>query len=225
MQNWKISPSDLTFLWDECKRCFYLKVRHNFRRPGMPFPKIFTKIDLLMKDIYLGHSTKKISPDLPEGKTIMTGRWVTSEPIHAKDGQNTAYIQGIFDTVVQFEDGSYGVVDFKTSEAKQEHVEFYGRQLQAYAFALQHPAPGKLHLSPVSRLGLLYFQPRDMTEIPADALSLNGPTKWVDIPPDEVRFMDFMQEVLDMLSQPEPPAANPKCAFCAYRDAARNTDF
>jgi CRISPR/Cas system-associated exonuclease Cas4 (RecB family) len=225
MENWKLSPSDLTFLWDECKRCFYLKVRQNFRRPRMPFPKIFSKIDLLMKDIYLEHSTKKISPDLPEGKTIMTGRWVTSEPIQAPDGVNSAYIQGIFDTVVRFEDDTYGVVDFKTSEAKEEHIQFYGRQLQAYAYALEHTAPGKLHLSPVSRLGLLYFEPNAMLENSPAELDLRGATKWVEIQPDESAFLDFIQEVLALLSQPEPPQANPKCTFCAYRDASRNTGF
>ena len=225
MQNWKLSPSDLTFLWDECKRCFYLKVKHNFRRPGLPFPKIFSKIDLLMKDIYLGHSTKKLSPNLPEGKTIMSGRWVTSAPIPAADGKHASYIQGIFDTVVQFDDGTYGVIDFKTSQAKMEHVEFYGRQLMAYAYALEHPAPGKLHLGPVSRLGLLYFEPQDMLETPPNQLDLLGPTKWVEIAPDEGRFLEFIGVVNDMLSQPEPPAANPKCAFCTYRDASRNTDF
>jgi hypothetical protein len=225
MENWKLSPSDLTFLWDECPRCFYLKVRHNFKRPAMPFPKIFSRIDLLMKDIYLGHSTKKISPELPEGKILMTGRWVTSEPIPAADGLNACYIQGIFDTVVQFEDGSYGVVDFKTSEAKEEHIIFYGRQLQAYAFALAHPAPGKLQLSPVSKLGLLYFEPQHLDEVPPDGLSLIGPTKWVEIPQDENAFLDFIRLVSDLLSQPQPPAANPDCAFCAYREEARNTAF
>lgn len=225
MENWKLSPSDLTFLWDECPRCFYLKVRHNFKRPAMPFPKIFSRIDLLMKDIYLGHSTKKISPELPEGKILMTGRWVTSELIPAADGFNACYIQGIFDTVVQFEDGSYGVVDFKTSEAKEEHIGFYGRQLQAYAFALAHPAPGKLHLRPVSKLGLLYFEPQHLDEAPPDRLSLIGPTKWVEIPQDENAFLDFIRRVGDLLSQPQPPAANPECAFCAYREQARNTAF
>ncbi len=225
MENWKISPSDLTFLWDECPRCFYLKVRHKFRRPALPFPKIFTKIDLLMKDIYLGQSTQKISPLLPPGQTIMSGRWVTSAPIAAADGENSAYIRGIFDTVVQFEDGSYGVVDFKTSEAREEHVEFYGRQLSAYAYALTHPALGKLRLSPVSKLGLLYFEPQSLTETAPDGLSLNGPARWVEIPLDETRFVTFMQTVLSLLSLPEPPPANPDCAFCAYREAARNTLF
>lgn len=178
-----------------------------------------------MKDIYLEHSTKKISPELPEGKTIMTGRWVTSEPIPSRDGKNSAYIRGIFDTVVRFDDGTYGVVDFKTSEAKKEHIGFYGRQLQAYAYALEHPAPGKLHLSPVSRLGLLYFEPNAMLENSADKLDLRGATKWVEIEQNESAFLAFIQEVLTLLSQPEPPKANPKCGFCAYRDAARNTEF
>ncbi len=155
----------------------------------------------------------------------MSGRWVTSAPIVAPDGENTAYIQGIFDTVVQFEDGSYGVVDFKTSEAREEHVEFYGRQLSAYAYALTHPAPGKLHLSPVTKLGLLYFEPQDLVETTQDGLSLNGPTRWVEIPVDEERFENFMRAVLALLSLPEPPLANPECAFCAYRAASRNVPF
>jgi CRISPR/Cas system-associated exonuclease Cas4 (RecB family) len=178
-----------------------------------------------MKDIYLGYSTQKLSPLLPPGKTIMSGRWVTSAPITGVDGEHSAYIQGIFDTVVQFEDGSYGVVDFKTSEAREEHIEFYGRQLAAYAYALTHPAPGKLHLSPVSKLGLLYFEPQAMAETASSGLSLSGPARWVEIPVDEARFENFMRMVLALLSLPEPPPANPDCAFCAYREAARNVPF
>ena len=28
----KLSPSDFGFLYDECKRCFYLKVKHNYTK-------------------------------------------------------------------------------------------------------------------------------------------------------------------------------------------------
>jgi hypothetical protein len=48
-QNWKLSPSDFAFLWEECQRCFYLKVVRQFYRPWSPMPKIFTKIDGIMK--------------------------------------------------------------------------------------------------------------------------------------------------------------------------------
>ena len=54
MNNWKLSPSDFVFLYEECKRCFYLKVARDYQRPRGPFPKIFTIIDGLMKDFFDG---------------------------------------------------------------------------------------------------------------------------------------------------------------------------
>ena len=225
MPLWKLSPSDLTFLWDECSRCFYLKVRQQFGRPSMPFPKIFTRIDLLMKDVYQGRSTRAFSSVLPEGRIIMSGRWVTSEPIRRTASGSEAYIMGIFDTVVQFEDQSYGVVDFKTTEVKESHVAFYGRQLNAYAYALAHPAPGKLGLQPVSRLGLLCFDPRNMADNQDGGLTMAGPVTWVDVPCDEAGFLAFLDEVLALLDEPAPPPANPDCPFCSYREAARTTGF
>ncbi len=224
-ENWKLSPSDLTFLWDECKRCFYLKVRQNFKRPAAPFPKVFSTIDLLMKDIYLGELTKKISPDLPEGKSFMSGRWVTSEPATFGDHTSTTYLSGIFDTLVMFADATYGIVDFKTTKPSPGQIAFYSRQLHAYAYALEHPAPGKLSFNPITRLGLLCFNPSKMDEAPAGKLNLSGPATWVECPLDYPGFESFMDEVLTLLEQPNIPDANPECAFCAYRDAARITDF
>ena len=63
----KLSPSDLTFLFDDCKRCFYEKVKNNNPRPSTPFPKMFNTIDNLMKLHYEGKSTKEISRELEEG--------------------------------------------------------------------------------------------------------------------------------------------------------------
>ena len=64
---YKISPSDLTFSWDGCKYCFYLKVKHNIVLRG-PFPGMFTKMANLTSEFYLGKlPTSEISPDLPPG--------------------------------------------------------------------------------------------------------------------------------------------------------------
>ena len=224
-ENWKLGPSDLTFLWDECKRCFYLKIRHNFKRPAAPFPKIFGTIDLLMKDIYLGQSTKMISSDFPDGKSIMSGRWVTSEPCGFGFHENTCYISGIFDTLVQFDNGSYGIVDFKTTKPNPRQVPFYSRQLHAYAYALENPAPGKLSYQPIERLGLLCFNPSRMHKDPPTSLNLSGPATWVECPLDKAGFLNFMEEVLTLLEQSKPPEPNPECPFCAYRASARTTDF
>ena len=54
VHNWKLSPSDFAFLWEECRRCFYLKVVSDFKRPSTPMPKIFTTIDQLMKQRFAG---------------------------------------------------------------------------------------------------------------------------------------------------------------------------
>jgi len=225
MRHFTISPSDLTFLWNECKRCFYLKLRHDFRRPASPFPKIFSTIDLYMKDIYLNQSTKKICAQLPEGKAIMSGRWVASEPIHFEGSPNTCSIRGIFDTLVQFEDGSYGIIDFKTTRVNEAHIAFYSRQLQAYAYALEHPAPGKARFAPVTRLGLLCFDPAGMQEEPPAQLNLIGPATWQEIPLDENAFLQVLAEVMQLLDQPQPPEAGENCAFREYRRAARATEF
>lgn len=225
MSTYVLSPSDLTFLWDECKRCFYLKVRQNFRRPSAPFPKIFNQIDRLMKDVYLGKSTRKMTDQLPEGEAILSGRWVTSSPIRLSNHYITCSIRGLFDTAVRFEDGTYGIVDFKTTTVREEHVAFYSRQLWAYAYALEHPLPGKLHISPITRMGLLCFDPQEMVEALEGKLGLIGPAAWVECPRDEAAFLAFIDEVMELLELPEAPEAGLECEYCAYRNASRATGF
>ena len=155
---YKLSPSDLTFLWDGCKHCFYLKVKHNIVYRG-GFPSIFGKMANLTSDFYQDKPTSEISPNLPTGRMKFKEKYVKSRPIAVPGLSAQAFIRGRFDAVIEFEDGSYGVVDYKTSEAKDEHAAFYSRQLSAYAYALEHPAPKALKLSPISRLGLYVITP------------------------------------------------------------------
>ena len=158
MKSIKISPSDLTFLWDECPRCFYLKVALGISRPPTAFPKIFNRIDLLMKRLFEGSDTAELYPGLPAGHVLFGERRVESQPLPLA-GTIPAFLSGKFDSVVAFDDGSYGVVDFKTSAPNPKQIPFYSRQLHAYAYALEHAAPGKLTLAPITRLGLLVVEP------------------------------------------------------------------
>jgi hypothetical protein len=161
-KSWKLSPSELTFLWDEFPRCFYLKVVHNISRPATPMPKIFNRIDKLMKDYFQGKSTHEIYAELPEGIVSLGERWVVSEEIQIPGYASIVYFRGKCDSIIEFSDGSIGIADFKTSEPKKEHVEFYSRQLHAYAYSLEHPAPGALSLKPISVMGLLSVDPYEM---------------------------------------------------------------
>ena len=161
-RNWKLSPSDLTFLWEECPRCFYQKVALGQPRPRSPMPSIFNKIDSLEKAYFAGLRTETITPALPPGVIELGDKWVESRPIIVPGHNDTCFIRGRFDVVARFEDGSYGIIDFKTSTARDTNVPFYSRQLHAYAFALEQAAPGKLKLAPVSTMGLLCIDPVEM---------------------------------------------------------------
>jgi hypothetical protein len=222
---YKLSPSDLTFLWDECQRCFYLKVVHKFNRPTMAFPKIFTLIDQLMKDFFYELPAQEISQDLPPGKVAYSGKWVNSNPISFPHHEASCYIRGIFDTVLEFADGTYAIVDFKTTQPKAEHINFYTRQLHGYAYSLENPGPGNFSLKPISKMGLLCVEPVKMNRTKEGKLAYEGDVTWLECPKDDQEFLDFLDSILDVLDAPSPPPANPNCSFCSYREDSRSTGY
>jgi hypothetical protein len=210
-------------LWEECKRCFYLKVVSNFRRPRPLMPRIFTVIDAEMKEYYAGKQTRDVIPSLPPGVVDPSTSWVQSVPLSIPSRTSTCTIRGKLDTVVRFNEGSYGVIDFKTSGTRSQHIPFYSRQLHAYALALENAASGNLSLSPVTRLGLVVFEPNSFSNGSNGQASLIGSVNWIEIPRDDSGFVGFLKEVLDILDLPTPPGGSPSCEWCQYRDASRRT--
>jgi len=186
-------------------------------------PAIFQRIDRLMKGFFQGRATDEFAPGLPPGRVRFADNWVQSAPICIPGRQAQAFIRGKFDSVVEFDGGGYGVVDFKTTEPKVEHVSFYGRQLRAYAYALEHPAPGKLSLAPVTHLGLLSVAPDIMDRDSAGRVGYLGHITWQPIAVDEAGFLAFLGQVLALLEEPEPPEGNPECVWCKYRVQARES--
>ena len=174
VHNWKLSPSDFAFLWEECRRCFYLKVVSDFKRPSTPMPKIFTTIDQLMKQRFAGRRTEEVVSGLPGGVFEYSEHWVESRAVAIPGNTSSCFIRGKFDTVARFADGGFGVGDFKTSARNSEHIPLYARQLHAYACALEQAAPGRLALSPVRCLGLLVYEPSVFEHQPGGNCSLSG---------------------------------------------------
>ena len=214
--NYRLSPSDLTFLYDGCRRCFYLKVVNNIAQPSIPLPSIFSKIAGLLKDHYNGKHTSELHVDLSPGTVSYGEKYVRSEVIQLPNHKATCYISGRFDIVISFEDGTYGVIDFKTSNPSSESANLYSRQLHAYAYALEHPAPGKLYLSPVTKLGLLYFYPDNISQTSIERLNYGAEVVWVEVEKDEQGFLDFIDGVLDVLESPEAPEHALSCQWCNY---------
>jgi hypothetical protein len=216
MTIYNISPSDLTFLWDGCKRCFYLKVKYNIGFRG-PFPGMFGKMGNLTSNYYLGKSSSEISPGLPAGSVKYREKWVKSAPISFPDTATQCAIRGRFDAILAFEDGSYGIIDYKTSDASEEEAAFYSRQLSAYAYALENPAPGALSLSPITHLGLYVITPERFEPLPNGEFAFVNKTTWMDITRDDATFLALLWEIAAMLDDPALPDPAEDCGLCNYR--------
>jgi hypothetical protein len=214
--NYKLSPSDLTFLYDGCKRCFVLKVKHGIRQPSIPIPGVFTSISNLQKDYYSDRRLEEISLGLPPGVIRYGEKWVRSRPIELPGRTSTCYINGRFDIVAALDDGSYAVIDFKTGHPSEEKAQFYGRQLHAYAYALEHPAEDQLHLAPVSLLGLLYFTPDRCQQTGPERQLVEGSIQWIPVPRNDEAFLLFLSQVIDLLDGPLPAPDLENCEWCQY---------
>jgi len=224
-QIWKLNPSDFAFLWEECRRCFYLKVVKGFQRPPALMPKIFSRIDGLMKEFFAGKRTRDVLTTLPEGTVECGDAWVESTPISVKGHKSQFFIRGKLDTVLRLDNASYAIIDFKTSEAKPAHSSLYARQLNAYALGVENAVPGKLRFKPATRLGLVVYEPKIFSATPQGRASLDGSMTWIDIPRNDAQFLNFISEVLDLLERGAPPTGSPLCQWCAYRAKSRRTGF
>ena len=214
--NYKLSPSDFTFLYEGCKQCYYLKVVHNIPRPSIPLPSIFSKIAGLLKSYYNGKHTQELHAKLPPGVVNYGEKYVESKTIRLPGHDATCFIRGRFDIVVEFEDKTYGVIDFKTGNPNDEYLDLYSRQLRAYAYALEHPAPGALSLSPITKMGLLYFYPLKISQPSIGWLSYDAEIHWIEISKNEQELLEFVGEVLGVLESPEPPNPSSDCQWCSY---------
>ena len=220
-KSWKLSPSDFAFLWEECKRCFYLKVARGFYRPRTPFPGIFSVIDRLMNEYFNGRPNAEISDTLPPGVVKYGESWVESRPLPVPGHASTCFIRGRFDSVLEFEDGAYAVIDF------QDHV--YTERSPASL----HTAAPRLRLCagarrtrqfgpfPITRLGLVCVEPDALVRDAQGRISYSGNVEWKEMPRDDAAFDAFLGEVVTLLDLPEPPPSARRCEFCRYRAAAR----
>ena len=218
----KLSPSDFGFLYDECKKCFYLKVKHNFDRPRSPMPSIFTKIDGIMKNYFEGKSPKDIAEDLPDGKVEFGDKWIQSKPFYDKKTGNKCFIKGKTDTVLGFDDKTYGVVDFKTTSVKESNMVKYSRQLHAYALALENAAEGKPFLSPITKIGLFVVEPEKLLKNEEGKYLFKNVVSWQEIKRDDGVFLEFLREVMNLLHQNKMPNSGRYCSYCKYIKDSKN---
>jgi len=206
---YKLSPSDFAFLYEECKLCYYLKVKHNIKHPSSPFPGVFSTMNTKLQTPLVGKNLKTISNKLPESVVETQEGFVESKVVP----ETNVFIKGKYDLLVKKPDGTYTLVDLKISKPKDDKIEKYKTQLFSYKFALENPIQGKP--VKVTELALLIFYP-ETVEFKDNTVKFEFPPKWIDIPIDEKAFLKFMNEIEGLISGP-PPKEDEKCRWCEYR--------
>jgi len=195
-------------------------VKYGIGQPSMPMPGIFSAIAGRQRAFYAGKRTEEFCGELPPGVIEFGEQRVESTPISADGSKNTCFIRGRFDFVIKFDDGTYGVIDCKTASPSESKTKMYGRQLQCYAYALENPAPGNLSLSPVTKLGLLYFNPTGFEQINESQQAFQGDLVWHEVERNDHDFLSFLSDVVKVLDSEEVyPGTCDQCDYCRNGNA------
>lgn len=208
-KNYKLSPSDFAYLYEECKLCYCLKIKHGIYRPSMPMPGVFSAINTRLQGTLVGKNLQSLSTDLPDGEVVNQEGWVDSQIVPG----TSVYIKGKYDLLVKNPDETFTLVDLKISQPGDDKIEKYKTQLNAYKFALSNPKVGEP--INITKLALLIFYP-DGVSFENGLAKLDFPPKWLEVPIDQDGFLIFMKSIDELLSGPMPNESN-ECKWCKYR--------
>ena len=207
---YKLSPSDFKYLYQDCKHCYYQKVKKGITLPSIGMPGVFSKMNSLLQGAIMGMNLKDVNSDLPSGIIDVKEGYLRSKPIPPK---KDCFISGRFDIISKLTDGSIAVIDFKITDPTEEKIQKYSSQLHAYKFALENPAIGEP--KKVSKMGVIAINPESI-RFPGEKVVFDAKPSWFEIKEDMDSFFNFISEVSDLLSGPTP-SENPDCAWCKYR--------
>ncbi len=206
---YKISPSDFAYLYEDCKLCYWLKIKHNVMPPPGIFPGVFSTMNSMVQGQMVGHSLKEFGKDLPDIKVVNQEGSVKSKMVEG----TSVFVAGKYDLLCENGDGTYTIVDLKISKPEVDKIDKYKTQLGAYKYGLEHPSEGDT--IKVTKLALLIFYPAK-AEFGDDGAVIDFPAKWLEIPIDDSGFIAFAREI-DILIAGDAPESSEDCKLCNYR--------
>ena len=211
----RISPSDTTFLWNECRRCFRRKAKYGIRAP-MAFPPVFGMLDRQQRARFHERPASDLDASLPEGRADCRDLAVRSRPLLIRGAPAPVVIDGRLDALIRFGDGTAGVVDFKVTNPGGHTAERYWPQLHAYAWAIERPAAASPPIR-VSALGLLCFTPDGIEDDPSSGDILQRMrTTWIPVRRRDGEFAHMLREMAIVARSPKPPPSGERCRTCEF---------
>ncbi|MFH1336339.1 MAG: PD-(D/E)XK nuclease family protein [Candidatus Zixiibacteriota bacterium] len=220
----KISAKDLgaLALFNFCPRCFWIK-RHCSKLPFQIFPGIFSSIDSYTKKVTNLHFERH--NQLP---SWLESLYVRAKPVkvlhHSKfkvlDEKTDILLNGMPDEILQKEDGSFLILDYKTAKytkTQDSLLPLYEVQLNAYAYI------GKRNgFDPIAGLALVYMEPQTDLSIDnldsvihEDGFLMGFGGHLLDIKlNDEKLIPPLLKEVRKIYDNHVPPEGNEECKEC-----------
>jgi hypothetical protein len=206
---YKISPSDFAYLWNDCRHCYYQKVKNGITYSS-PFPAMFGKINGLLQTSIMGMNLQDVHPKLPKGIITIQEGYMRSKQI---PGTNV-FLSGRFDILSKLEDDTYALIDFKITTPDEEKIfKKYTSQLHAYKFALENPLEGEP--IKISKMGAVSINPEEMKLKDGKIIFTTTPA-YHPIKEDMDSFFKLVREISEVL-EGEEPLPSPTCPLCSYR--------
>ena len=212
---------------DFCPRCFWLQLKVGFKLPYQIFPGIFSSIDSYSKKITLTHHEHFGKPPhwlKPFGDLVRPVKIPSRNEFFIFDEAANIQLTGVPDEIFQKKDGSYFIADYKTAkftEAQDSLMPIYKVQLNGYALIAE-----KCGLSPVSGIGLVYYEPQ--SNVTSDTLEtvllekgfympFNAYIHEIELAPEKT-IMPLLKEVRKLADKQEPPESIANCDDCQKLD-------
>ena len=235
MEPLKFSPSGLTYI--NCKRCFYLSYNYGINYSS-GFPGVFSTFDITHKNRFQDLSTKEMFSNLPDGKFYKTVNsieaktrkknnesqfkemelpgFIKSDTL--KDNKSREFfLAGKPDLVVKFDDGTYGILDFKTT-SEDDKTQAYKHQLEAYAQIFEKPGATGVaktpRLFPISYMGLMQFTPKEIFEHNDMNYKQNFNINHYKLKRNTEEFYVHVTSLIDIILEEKIPTFNNRCSIC-----------
>ena len=208
------SPSEFAFGYAGCKRCYYDQKVNNIK-VSLPFPSVFSKLDILQKNFYHDKSSDLLGGKIASG-VIKTDYSRTQKSKILQDNKGRKFqLKGRIDAYVKHKD-SFSIIDFKVTDIDEKKIDTYATQLLAYAIMFDQPDEGFFKLNPIKDLGIFCFEPDTMVDH-QNAPNFKMKTQFYLIERDDKRMFEFITTVIDLL-EGKSPTSKEKCSICKVRD-------
>jgi len=207
---------------DYCPRCLWLMQKHPLPEDTIytsPLSRIFRQFeDFINRSAtqgmqqtsqlpsWLSSALRKEFPSMPGVRqmVIPTSWWSLT--------MGSATLTGKPDVLMQLEDGTWLIADYKLSQPSGRYAPLYETQLNAYAFLAK-----RLQGLKVSRLALIYFELDERGVAMPTMSGIMTPMK-VSVQPvevwDEEEVIALVEQMAKLLSREQPPEPKPDCSRC-----------